>query len=33
MSPEQQKQLKDQGAKLYENPQKLLNDLASDFLQ
>jgi CRISPR-associated protein Cst2 len=32
MKPEERKRFQDAGAKLYENPQKLLADLANDFL-
>lgn len=32
LKAEERKRLKDAGAKLYENPQKLLSDLANDFL-
>jgi len=32
MKAEERKRLKDAGAKVYENPQKLLADLANDFL-
>ncbi len=32
MKAEQRKHLQDAGAKLYENPQKLIIDLANDFL-
>lgn len=32
MKPEERQRLQNEGAKLYENPQKLLTDLANDFL-